>query len=307
MSGEAPPQAPSPATAPQARYTYGGDEWIFVELEEGMSIRANMRALAITRRLADERIDGLVDICPGNASYLVRLDPDRLSPQEAMDHLRRLEGEVGDAHGFDLVTRIVEIPVLFQDEWTHATLMRFRDRHQTPDRVDIEFAAESNGFAGPQQLIDAICSVPFIASMIGFVPGLPWCYQLAPPERQIEVPKYVRPRTDTPERAFGWGGAFAAIYPVRGAGGYQLFGMCPGPIVDPAQRLPDFRDSYVLLRAGDLISFVPIDRADFDRIRGQVEDGSFRYRTADVEFIPERWHEDPDGTTAALARALHGA
>ena len=35
-------------------------------------------------------------------------------------------------------------------------------------------------------------------TMIGFVPGLPWCYQLVPPEEQIEVPKYVRPRTYTP-------------------------------------------------------------------------------------------------------------
>jgi urea carboxylase len=295
------------AAAPQARYTYGGDEWIWVELEEAMSIRANMRALAITRRLAEEAIDGLVDICPGNASYLVRLDPDQLDPRAAMERLRQIEGEVGDARGFDLVTRIVEIPVLFGDEWTHATLMRFRDRHQTPDRTDIEFAAEINGYASPEALIEAMCGTPFIAGMIGFVPGLPWCYQLVGPDRQIEVPKYVRPRTDTPERAFGWGGAFAAIYPVRGAGGYQLFGLCPGPIVDPSQRLPDFRDSYVLLRAGDLVSFVPVDRPDFDRIRGLVEENRYRYRMADVEFVPERWYADPDGATAELRRAIDGA
>lgn len=302
MSGQTPR-----AAAPQARYTFGGDEWIFVELEESMSIRANMRSLAITRRLAEESIDGMIDICPGNASYLVRLDPDRFDPRQALEHLRAIEEEVGDARGFDLVTRIVEVPVFFRDEWTLQTLMRFRDRHQTPDQTDIDFAAEINGFANPDELIEAICATPFIASMIGFVPGLPWCYQLAPPERQIEVPKYVRPRTDTPERAFGWGGAFAAIYPVRGAGGYQLFGMCPGPIVEPAQRLPDFRESYVLLRAGDLISFVAVDRRDFDRIRAQVEDGTFRYRMADVEFVPERWYEDPAATTAQLERAIGGA
>src|SRR4051812_42489762 len=82
-----PQRSPSPAipgetrggakvveTAEQAetRYSNGGDEWVLVQLAEGMSVGVNMRALAICRRLEEERLDGVQDICPSNASYLVR-------------------------------------------------------------------------------------------------------------------------------------------------------------------------------------------------------------------------------------------
>ena len=46
-----------------------------------MSLGVNMRAQAITTRLTAERLDGLLDICCSNASYLVRVDPDVLHPR----------------------------------------------------------------------------------------------------------------------------------------------------------------------------------------------------------------------------------
>jgi len=293
-------------TRHSTRYSFGGDEWILVELDEAMSLQVNCRALAITRRIQEARIDGVVEICPNNAAYMLRIDPDRVHPRALVERLREIEEDVGEARGFELQTRIIDVPVLFEDEWTHETLMRFRDRHQTPDRTDIEFAAELNGFASKEAFIDAICGSPFLVSMIGFVPTVPWSYQLVPEDRQIEVPKYIRPRTDSPERAFCWGGAFAGIYPVRGAGGYQLLGMCPAPIVEPAQRLFDFKESYSLPRAGDIFRYRQIERAEFDDIRRRVEDGSFRYRIRPVAFVPGRWFDDPEKTSNDLVAVLDG-
>jgi len=295
------------ATAFETRYTHGGDEWILVELAEAMSLGVNMRAQATCRALDADRPDGVLDVCCANASYLVRIDPDRIHPRDAIERLRALEEEIGDAADFHLETRVVEVPVLWQDEWTQATLMRFRDRHQTPDRTDIEFAAELNGFGSVDAFRDAVCGTPFIASMTGFVPGLAWWYQLTTPDKLLEVPKYVRPRTDTPERAFSWGGAFAAIYPVRGAGGYQLLGMCATPQVDPSRRLPDFRDSDVFFRVGDLVRFTPVDRREYDAIRREVEAERFRYRQAPVDFVPSRFAEDAEGVNVAIGRSLDAA
>ena len=87
----------------------------------------------------------------------------------------------------------------------------------------------------------------------------------------------MRPRTDTPKLAFAWGGAFATVYPVRGAGGYQLLGMCATPFFDATRRLPDFRDRDWFFRAGDIICYRSVDR-QFDRIRASVEGESFTYR-----------------------------
>ena len=296
-------------TAEQAetRYSFGGDEWILVQLAEGMSVGVNMRVLAICRRLEELRIEGVLDICPANASYLIRLEPDVLHPRALEERLRELEAEVGDAADFHLETRIIDVPVLWDDPWTAETVKRFRDRHQTPDLTDIEFAAQLNGFPSADDFRQAVFGTPFLVTMLGFVPGLTWGYQLVPADRQIEVPKYVRPRTDTPERAFSWGGAFTAVYPVRGAGGYQLLGMCATPFFDARRRLPDFRDRDWYFRAGDIIRYRDVDRAEFDRIRASVEDESFRYRAADVEFIPRSWYDDPDAITASLEESLDGA
>ena len=64
-----------------SRYSWGADEHLFVELAEEMSLQANFRAMAIATMLRERRPDGLLDICPANASYQVRFDPDVLAPR----------------------------------------------------------------------------------------------------------------------------------------------------------------------------------------------------------------------------------
>ena len=73
---------------PQARYSYGGDEYVFVELAEAMSLKVNFRAMAITNRLREEDIPGVTDICPSNASYMIRIDPDELHPDDLISRLK---------------------------------------------------------------------------------------------------------------------------------------------------------------------------------------------------------------------------
>jgi urea carboxylase len=290
----------------EARYSYGGDEFVFVELAEGMSLKVNFRAMAITEKLREENIEGIVDICPSNASYMIRLDPDILHPDDLISRLKELDEEVGDVHGFELETRVVDVPVMMEDPWTHEALMRFRDRHQDPDSTDLEYSARINGYDNKDDFIKALLDSPWLVTMIGFVPGLPWCYQLVPPEEQVEVPKYVRPRTFTPERAFGFGGGFAVIYSVQGAGGYQLYGLAPAPVLDIKQELKDFRDSIVFPRPGDIWKYRGIDREEFDEIRAKVEDGTFEYRTRPFTFHPDRSLEDPHGYNKEILGVLYG-
>lgn len=291
---------------PPARYEYGGDEFVFVELDEEMSIEANFKAMMITNALADLDLDGIVDICPSNASYLIRIDPDVLPPQELVALLKDLEGEAGEVpDDYVLSTRIVDVPVLFDDPWTHEALMRFRDRHQDPDSTDLEYGARVNGFDDVQGFVDHLAGNPWLVTMLGFVPGLPFCYQLEPRERQVQVPKYVRPRTFTPERAFGMGGAFSVIYPVQGAGGYQLYGISPAPVLDVRQEHPDFEHSIVFPKVGDIWRYRSIDREEYDETRARVEEGDFRYRQRDVEFSPSAFLTDPQAVNDGLLEVLY--
>jgi urea carboxylase len=287
-----------------ARYSWGGDEHLYVEVSEEMSLEAYFRATAIVGRLRERRPDGVLDICPANASYQVRFDPDALHPQTLLDLAKEIEAEVGDAHDLEMKTRIVEIPVLYGDPWTHETLMRFRDRHQDPDASDLEYAARVNDLDSVDAFVEAHAGSPWLASMVGFVAGLPFLYQMVPRERQLEVPKYIRPRTDTPKQTVGHGGCFGCIYSVRGAGGYQMFGITPMPIYDPGQSLPDFQDFVCFFEPGDIVKFEPIDRDRYDALVKEAEDGTISIRRRDVNFVLEEFLADSDAYNTRLLEVL---
>ena len=213
---------------------------------------------------------------------------------------------VADSAEKRLSTRIIEIPVLYKDPWTHETLMRFRERHQDPGGTDLDYAARINGFDDAAGFIEAHHSSPWFVSMVGFVSGLPFLYQLVERERQLQVPKYLRPRTDTPRLTVGHGGCFACIYSVRGAGGYQMFGITPMPIYDPHQRPSYLRDFIVLFRPGDIVKWRPIERAEYDDIAARAEAGDWAPRIAEVEFDLDAFNADMAVTNARLIEALVG-
>lgn len=288
----------------QTRYEYGGDEFVFVQLSEAMSLEANFKGIAITRKLKERNLEGIIDICPSNASYMVRVNPEVLHPNQLINELKEIEDSIQDLN-IEIFSRIVDVPVLFEDPWTHEAVMRFRDRHQDPNCTDLEYSAKVNGYASKEEFIGAIDAAPFLVSMIGFVPGLPWCFQIVSQEKQIEVPKYVRPRTFTPERTFGFGGAFAVIYPVQGAGGYQMYGIAPAPIYQKEQTLPDFQDSIVFPQQGDIFRYRSITRDEYDAVRAEVEAGTFTYRKKEITFTPQEVLENPEAFSEMVLRRLY--
>ncbi len=287
------------------RYSFGGDEHVFAEIGEEMSLEAFFKGMAICTALEKRRIPGVSEICPSNASYLVRFDPDVIHPDKMLGTLKEIEAEIGDAE-LDLATRVIEIPVLYNDPWTHETLMRFRERHQDPNSTDLEYGARINGYKSVDEFIAAHSGAPWFVSMVGFVAGLPFLFQMVEREKQIEVPKYLRPRTDTPKLTVGHGGCFTAIYSVRGAGGYQLFGITPAPIYDPAQGLPYLKDFMVFFRPGDIVKWKSITREEYDRDVKAVEAGTFDLTVRPVTFSLKAFHADPGGYSRQLVEVLHG-
>lgn len=290
----------------KTRYTHGGDEHIYVEIDDEMSLDAFFKSLSMSNAVRDAKIEGVTEICPANASFQVRFDPDVVAPEEMMKQIKNLEAKAEDADK-RMNTRIIEIPVFYQDPWTHETVMRFRERHQDPSGTDLDYAARINGYDSVEDFITAHHSQPWFVSMVGFVAGLPFLYQLVEREKQLQVPKYLSPRTDTPKHTVGYGGCFSCIYSVRGAGGYQMFGITPMPIYDPEQKVSYLQEFMVFFRPGDIVKWKPIDRAEYDKIVAAVEAGTYQPRIAEVEFDLETFNADMAGTNAKLLEALNDA
>lgn len=288
-----------------ARYSVAGDEFLFVELSESMTLEAFFRSISITGRLRERALPGVLEICPANASYQVRIDPQQISVSQLQAELEAIDAEVSSQSVQRLTTRVVEVPVLYNDPWTHDTLMRFRDRHQDPSGTDLEYAARINGYADVEAFIEAHSGSPWFVSMVGFVAGLPFMYQMVPRECQIQVPKYLRPRTDTPKQTVGYGGCFSCIYSVRGAGGYQMFGVTPMPIYDPTSSMPHIDDSMIYFRPGDIVKHRPINREEYDTLQAAAEAGRFRPRTAEFVFDLDDFTADPDSVANRVKEVLN--
>lgn len=290
----------------KTRYSYGGDEHIFVEVDEEMSLDAFFTSLSMTNAVRESRIKGVTEICPANASFQIRFNPDVISPSDLLGELKRLESAASKSDRI-LSTRIIEIPVYYNDPWTHETLMRFRERHQDPASTDLEYAARVNGYPDVDDFVNAHSGAPWFVSMVGFVAGLPFLYQMVERQKQIEAPKYLRPRTDTPRLTVGHGGCFGCIYSVRGAGGYQMFGITPMPIYDPKQEVSYLREFMIFFKPGDIVKFKPVDRDGYDAAVEAVNAGKFEPPVRPVTFSLDAFHADPTATSGDILEALHGA
>jgi acetyl-CoA carboxylase, biotin carboxylase subunit len=301
---ESAPSATGGHSPMQTRFSFGGDEHIFAEVDEAMSLEAFFKSLFITNAVRDARIRGVTEICPANASYQVKFDPDLIKPEDMLAELKRLDAATEKSEPV-ITTRIIEIPVLYNDPWTHETLMRFRERHQDPNSSDIEYAARINSLDGVDGFIKAHSSAPWFVSMVGFVAGLPFLYQMVERKRQIQAPKYLRPRTDTPKLTVGHGGCFGCIYSVRGAGGYQMFGITPMPIYDPNQTISYLREFMCLFKPGDIVKWKPIDRPAYDAAVADVEAGRFSPTIRKVSFSLTEFNGDIDGYNRKLEGVLH--
>ena len=291
---------------PEIRYDYGGDEYLLVIFNDAMDLETNFKIQEVCQEIKRREVTGVIETCPSNASYLVHFRPEQIHPDHLIRELQDIEKAV--QHADTLHSRLVDIPVLFDDPWTRECAARFADRHQDASVSNLEFLMRVNGYSNKEEFITAYCDRPYWVSMVGFVPGTAWCYRMVSPDQAIQAPKYIRPRTDTPERAVAHAGVFLCIYPVRGPGGYQLIGMSAVPVYDPEEKLPDLRGRYILPQVGDRWQFRPIDMDEYNSIRAEVESGTYRYNLVEQDFHPSAYMQDPDGYLRRLQEeARHAA
>src|SRR6476661_672189 len=100
------------------RYSFGGDEHLFVECSEEMSLEAFFSSLSMTTGIKEAAIKGVTEICPANASFQIKFDPDIIHPDDILREVKAIEAAASKSEPV-ITTRIVEIPVYYNDPWTH--------------------------------------------------------------------------------------------------------------------------------------------------------------------------------------------
>ncbi|MFD1707423.1 allophanate hydrolase subunit 1 [Siminovitchia sediminis] len=276
----------------ETRFDFCGDEYIYGEISREMKIESTLKALSITKELRKRNIPGITEIYPNNTSYLVRYDPTVISPHHLLDYLRDVDRTKNEEDSLDIEGRIIEIPVLYDDEETRKISGRYADHHGESEGSDFDYVMRLAGFKSKEELIRYHSEPLYLITAIGFKPGTAWCYPLdVPKSEMLEIPKYRSPRPYTPERALSLGGMFTVVYPSVSTGSYQLIGRSAVPVYDVYQRLEPFKDSYFLARPGDLWKYRPISKAEYQNIREEVLNGTYEYKMQSLSFSAAKYAE----------------
>ncbi|WP_230203562.1 5-oxoprolinase subunit B family protein [Bacillus massiliigorillae] len=290
---------------PETRFDLCGDEYIYAEISKEMRIESNFKAISITNELRSRDIPGIIEIYPANVSYLIRYNPNIISPHDLRDYLQEIDRLKSRSSEIVFESRIIDIPVLY-DSISEELREQYNKFHQDPSISNFEFVMRANGYTDKETFIEAHSSSPYFITSLGFKPGLGWGFPIGVErEKIIQAEKYKSPRTSTIKEAVGVGGAFTVIYPTQSTGSYQLIGIAAVPVYDPTQSLDIFKDSFFLAQPGDLWKYRPVDEVEFNRIREEVKQGTYQYKVKSTQFIVEEYERKPKEYIANLMEGFY--
>jgi inhibitor of KinA len=240
------------------RYLNSGDQFLTIEIGDEMSLKANFKVIGIDKAIKQARIKGVIETLPGWRSMLLHYDSLQIRTADLITEIKRAVQQVPEVT--EVPSRLIRLPVKYKGRWG----------------PDMGFIARQHGLT-EDEVVGIHTETIHWVGMVGFTPGSPQLMQLNP-SHLLTVPKYTSPRLYTPQGTIALGGSLTAIYPVVSPGGFQMMGLCPVPVYDRFQTLEAFEASPVLLRIGDRIKFGSVDSDEFDFIRQQVWECSYKIK-----------------------------
>jgi urea carboxylase len=283
----------SDPTGPGVTFRAAGDRFLLVEYGDAvLDLELNFRVLTVDRMIQERGVAGVVDTSPGLRSNLVRYDPADTSLERLVEDIRALESEVRPGDGERLPSRVIHMPIAFDDARSREAVRRYigsvrADAPNAEGGSNVDYVVAYNGLADREALYEEVLATDWWNAFTGFFPGLPFMYPLDP-RYALFAPKYNPTRTWTPEGAVGIGGPCVAIYPVESPGGYQLFGRTL-PIYDLKARNSAFAGDPILIKPGDRVRFHRVDEDELTASVAAVHEDRYVYEIEDDPLDLAQW------------------
>ena len=221
-----------------------GDGAVLLTVAGALDLDANALARRVALDIRGRGLAWVTDVIPALVTVAVCFDA--RTAQEAGERRAALERMLFEALSraagvrADAPARTVEIPVCYEAAFA----------------PDLEDVARRTGL-DPARIVALHTAAPHRVLMIGFVPGHPYIGGL---DARLAVPRRASPRLRVEAGSVAIANAQTAIYPFAIPGGWNVIGRTPLALFDPA------RDPASLLEPGDAVAFVPVTRAEFDRV-----------------------------------------
>lgn len=234
----------------KVRMLNAGEQGLVIEFGDQVDPQVNRKVHRLAERIKQAQLVAVIETVPTYRSLLVYFNPLQISRQQLKEKLFTLlqteETVAGDAEE----CRVVTIPVCYAGEFA----------------PDIEFVASHNKLA-VDEVVQIHTSKPYLVYMLGFIPGFPY---LGGMSEKIATPRLKTPRTKIPAGSVGIAGSQTGFYPVESPGGWQIIGRTPIRSFNPKA------EQSFLFVAGDYLKFQPITPEEYEKIRLDVEAGTYK-------------------------------
>lgn len=232
-----------------------GDRGIRVGFPQVISPEVNRSIRAFAYALEVAKIPGILELVPTYAALSIFYEPKVIRYREMVERLKAVQENLENVQLPP--ARLVEIPVLYGGE----------------EGPDLQYVAEYHRLT-VNEVINLHTAKPYLVYMIGFTPGFPYLGGLS---EFLATPRLSNPRTRIAGGSVGIGGSQTGIYSIDAPGGWQIIGHTPVKLYDPTQTEP------VLLRAGDYVQFVPVERDEYLQIGEKIKRGEYQPRIRQME------------------------
>ncbi|KAB8306125.1 urea carboxylase [Erwinia endophytica] len=265
------------ALTPTAVYRQAGDNYILIEYGDNvLDLALRLRVHLLMTALRETGQPGIAELSPGVRSLQIRYDSRIIGQQQLLNLLLDLEKNLGDVRQMKVPSRIVHLPMAFEDSATLGAVERYKETVRAtapwlPNNVD--FIQRINGLATREDVRRTIFDASYLILGLGDVYlGAPCAVPIDPRHRLLSS-KYNPARTFTAEGTVGIGGMYMCIYGMDSPGGYQLVGRTL-PIWNKFLKNEQFAASEPwLLHFFDQVRFYPVSEAELDVLREDFREG----------------------------------
>lgn len=228
-----------------------GDSALVVELADYVSEVAHEKVMSFIQTIENDAFIGFVEAVPTYNNVTVFYDPVKVyNAYGAEPTVFNIVANIMKKYTKKVSTsrketsRLIEIPVLYGGEFG----------------PDLDIVANLNQMTR-EEVIQFHSKSDYLVYMIGFAPGFPF---LGGMNKNIGAPRKDTPRAEIPAGSVGIAGKQTGIYPFESPGGWQIIGRTPVELFLPKESPP------TLIKAGDLIRFVPIDYDTYTERKGGI-------------------------------------
>lgn len=281
-------ELPPTDNRPHVTYRQAGDAYVLMEYGDNvLDLALRLRVHLLMEALKASPLPGVEELAPGVRSLQLRYNSRVLHQRALIEHLLALEAALPDVDQVKVPTRIIHLPMAFEDSATLNAVQRYSETVRSeapwlPNNVD--FIQRANGLASREQVRDILFDASYLILGLGDVYLDAPCAVPLDPRHRLLSSKYNPARTFTAEGTVGIGGMYMCIYGMDSPGGYQLVGRTL-PIWNRFGKNAQFKDGQPwLLHFFDQIRFYPVSEAGLETFREAFREGRAQIRIEEDVF-----------------------